>query len=297
MTATAHPKWIPSWPPIATFLVALPANLHYPGQPRREFLLSTTKRLRTKGVHLRKSHSTFARRRSQLIPVLGDAVPVARNGRSTLGERVYQALKRDIIRGLFPAGEALGEKALALRYKGSRTPVREAAVRLQQESLLRIVPNRGYFVSSMTISWLNEIYEFRAAVEGACAELAAKKANDPKLLDELTHLAQSEYETNDRSSYEKFIQADTALHIGIARLTRNPMLVRAVSDMRCHMERVMYAAIDIGYYGEAPVQEHSEIIQAIRRHDADVARRLMYDHILQSRGKVLRLASGDHRVP
>lgn len=219
-----------------------------------------------------------------------------RNKRSSLGERVYHALKRDIIRGLYPAGEALGEKDLAKRYKGSRTPVREAAVRLQQESLLRIVPNRGYFVNAMTISWLNEIYEFRAAIEGACAELAARKGNDPKLLEELTSLAQTEYETRDRLSYERFIKADTALHIGIARLTRNPMLVRAVSDMRCHMERVMYAAIGIGYYGEAPVQEHSEIVKAIRGHDGDSARRLTYDHILQSRGKVLQLASGDHQV-
>jgi DNA-binding GntR family transcriptional regulator len=209
---------------------------------------------------------------------------------------VYQGLKHDIVRGVYAAGEALGEKALAQRYKGSRTPVREAAVRLQQENLLRIVPNRGYFVSSMTIAWLNEIYEFRAAVEGACAELAARKGNDPKLLDELTRLAQTEYETHDRLSYERFIRADTALHIGIARLTRNPMLVRAVSDMRCHMERVMYAAIDIGYYGEAPVQEHSEIIRAIRHQDDDLARRLMYEHIIQSRRKVLRLASGDHHL-
>jgi GntR family transcriptional regulator, rspAB operon transcriptional repressor len=220
-----------------------------------------------------------------------------RNGRSTLGERVYRALKRDIIRGLYPTGEALGEKALAKRYKGSRTPVREAAVRLQQENLLRIVPNRGYFVSSMTISWLNEIYEFRAAIEGACAELAARKGNDQELLDELTRLARTEYEVRDRASYEHFIKADTALHIGIARLTRNPMLVRAVSDMRCHMERVMYAAIDIGYYGEAPVQEHGEIIKAIRQHDADLARKLAYEHIIQSRGKVLSLASGYREAP
>jgi len=210
---------------------------------------------------------------------------------------VYQALKHDIVRGHYKAGEALGEKELAQRYKGSRTPVREAALRLQQENLLRIVPNRGYFVSSMTLDWLNEIYEFRAAIEGSCAELAARKANDPKLLDELTRLAQSEYETNDRVTYEKFITADTALHIGIARLTRNPILVRAVADMRCHMERIMYAAIDIGYYGEAPVTEHSEIIRAIRHQEDELARRLMYEHIIQSRRKVLRLASGDHRFP
>ncbi len=249
--------------------------------------------------HARKVRRTKSRRAVASRRAHGrfrDPSVNTQNGRSTLSERLYQGLKRDIIRGVYPPGEALGEKDLAKRYKSSRTPVREAAVRLQQENLLRIVPNRGYFASSMTINWLNEIYEFRAAIEGACAELAARKGNDEKLADELARLAQTEYETRDRASYERFIKADTAFHIGMARLTRNPMLVRAVSDMRCHMERVMYAAIGIGYYGEAPVKEHSEIVQAIRSHDAELARRLMYEHIIQSRAKVLRLAYGESSI-
>ena len=54
----------------------------------------------------------------------------------------------------------------------------------------------------------------------------------------------------------------------------------------------MFAAIDIGYYGEVPAREHTEILEAIRRRDAAAARKLMYDHIVGSKDKVLRLASG-----
>ncbi len=214
------------------------------------------------------------------------------NGRGTLSERLYQAFKRDIIRGIHPPGEALGEKGLAKRYKSSRTPVREAAVRLEQENLLRIIPNRGYFASSMTIGWLNEIYEFRASVEAACAELAARKYTDERLLEELYELGRSKWDTHDRETYEKFIQTDTTFHIGLARLSHNSLMVRTVSDVRCHMERIMYAAIGIGYYGEAPTREHIEILDAVRRHDGDAARCLMQNHILQSRAHVLRLATG-----
>ncbi len=258
--------------------------------------MRSSKQATTRVVRRSKAASSRSSGRSSLTPVIAELTAFAQNGRSSLSERIYQALKRDIIRGFYPPEEALGEKELAKRYKGSRTPVREAAVRLQQENLLRIVPNRGYFVSSITMGWLNKIYEFRAAIEGACAELAARKHNDAKLLGELQLLAQTEYKTNDRASYERFIEADTSFHIGIARLTRNPMFVRAVSDMRCHMERVMFAAIDIGYYGEAPVQEHLAIVNAIRQGEADLARRLAYEHIIQSRGKVLRLASGSDEV-
>jgi len=58
---------------------------------------------------------------------------------------------------------------LAARYQGSRTPVREAIMRLQQDNLVRIIANKGYFVAQLTIQELNEIYEFRTEVESLCA--------------------------------------------------------------------------------------------------------------------------------
>jgi len=215
--------------------------------------------------------------------------------RNSLGERVYRALKRDIISCNFLPGAALSEKALARRYKGSRTPVREAAVRLQQERLLRIVPNRGYFVSPITLRELNEVYEYRCAVECAAAELAARKGADPELLEELTVLARTPFRSQDRKSCMAFIQADTAFHVGIARLSRNQMLERAVSEARCQMERIMYAAIDIDYYGEFPLREHMQILDAIRGYNSQLARECMFDHIIQSKDKVLRLASSNPR--
>ena len=215
-----------------------------------------------------------------------------RRASGSLSARVYQALKSDIIRGVFQPGEALSEKDLAKRYRGSRTPVREAAVRLQQENLMQIVANRGYFISQITIQNVNEIYDFRAAVEGASAELAAQSNWEQGLLDKLALLGQTEYRANDRASYVHFIEADTEFHTGIAQLTRNPLLVRAVADMRCQMERIMYASIDVGYYGELPTREHSEILEAIQKRDPQLARKRMCEHIYISKDKVLRVASG-----
>jgi DNA-binding GntR family transcriptional regulator len=175
---------------------------------------------------------------------------------ATLSEKIYRALKRDIIRGLYLPGEALGERDLTERYKGSRTPVREAAVRLQNERLLRIVPNRGYFVSPITLQILNDVYEFRAAVESAAAELAAAKGASPEMLKKLEPLVDVSCTQQDRKSCVSFIEADTAFHVGIARLARNQMLIQAVSEARNQTERIMYAAIDIHYYGELPGREY-----------------------------------------
>jgi DNA-binding GntR family transcriptional regulator len=206
-----------------------------------------------------------------------------------LSVKVYNAMKRDIIRGVHPPGEPLNEKDLAKQYKASRTPVREAALRLQEERLLRIVPNRGYFVSPITLQELTDIYEYRAAVECAAAELAARKATDSELLHKLVALAETSYQPDSIESYMEFIEADTIFHVGIARLSRNQMLIRAVNESRCQMERIMYAAIDIHYFGEVPTREHQAIMKAIVEHNPDAARRHMYDHIVQSKSKVLRL--------
>lgn len=210
---------------------------------------------------------------------------------TTLSEKVYFAFKRDIIHGIFQPGQALSEKDLAKRYKASRTPVREAAVRLQNDRLLRIVPNRGYFVAQITLQVLNDIYEFRCAVECAAAELAALKGGSVEALKRLRDLAQASCSPDDRRSCVRFIEADTAFHVGIALMARNQMLLQAVNEARSQMERIMLAAIDIHYYGERPGGEHREILGAIQDRDARRARQIMHDHIMQSKDKVLGVAS------
>lgn len=234
--------------------------------------------------------------RSTTRPPVKSSRPEGANTTSTLSEKVYGAFKRDIIHGVYQPGESLSEKDLAIRYKGSRTPVREAAVRLQNERLLSIVTNRGYFVSQIGIQDVNDIYEFRAAVEGACAELAAQKSSGNGSIEKLEELAQTTYKVDDRASYVQFIEADTEFHMGIALITRNPLLIRAVADMRSQMERIMFAAIDGGYYGELPMREHCDIIEAIQNRDPQLARKRMCDHIYISKDKVLRMASGGSRL-
>ncbi|HXW17174.1 MAG TPA: GntR family transcriptional regulator, partial [Candidatus Acidoferrales bacterium] len=232
-----------------------------------------------------KGHRSTWAAASALLPPFSSTPSPA----STLSEKVYRAFKRDIIHGVYQPGEALSEKDLAERYKGSRTPVREAAVRLQNERLLRIVPNRGYFVSQITLQVLNDIYEFRCAVECAAAELAAVKGTDPELLRKLAELSQVTCSPDDRESCSQFIEADTAFHVTVARLSRNQMVVQAVSEARSQMERIMFAAIDINYFGEAPGREHREILKAIQDRDPESARQQMYEHIMQSKDKVLGL--------
>jgi DNA-binding GntR family transcriptional regulator len=244
---------------------------------------------------LRKKESSQRLVRREHLKLAGRHAGIRETSTDSLSKRVYLALKRDIITGVHPSGEALSEKDLAERYRSSRTPVREAAVRLQQDHLLKIIPNRGYFITKISVQDLTDLYDYRAAVECACAELAAMKGMNPALLERLEALANTAYTINDRACYENFIWKDTDFHLGIAQLARNHLLLQAVEAARCQMERIMFAAIDIGYYGEFPGREHRGILDAIKNRDSRTARQLMYDHIFGSRDKVLKLASGNPR--
>jgi len=217
-----------------------------------------------------------------------------------LSERVYQALKRDIVTGVLRPGDAVTEKDLAGRYNSSRTPVREAALRLEEQNLLRNVPNRGYFVTHLTVKDLNDIYEYRLSIECTCAELAAGKGVPGSNLLELNKLASRRSRPDSRTSFEEFIAADTAFHVHLARLTRNPLLVRAISEMRCQMERILFAGIDAldtsYYYGDLPVHGHQGILRAIKEGKAKLARKLMHEHIMSAKEEVIQMVHDGSRL-
>ena len=224
-------------------------------------------------------------------PMVGSQEP-----RPSLTDRVYAALKKDIITCVLRPGQAFTEKDLTERYSTSRTPVRQAAVRLQEEDLVRIVANRGYFVSQLTIQGMNDIFEFRAAVESACAELlcgARISRPDMSALEVAAHVP-----ARRDGQLTAFVEADTAFHVGIARLTRNALSVRAVAQMRAHTERIMYAAadlVDTKFYREVPAREHMAILHAITRNDPERARELMRKHIIGGKKQILELARRDLR--
>jgi len=215
----------------------------------------------------------------------------------TLTEQVYSALKEDIISGALRPGQAFTEKELTQRYKASRTPVREAALRLQEEELVRIVANRGYFVTQLTIQGMNDVYEYRAVIECACAELLCGYKFPRQALAALETAAR--FRAEREGQFRAFVEADTAFHVGLARLTQNALLLKAVAQMRVQTERIMFAAaekIDLRYYGELPSREHLAILRAIVRADHELARRLMREHIIGGKNKVLELARRDLRV-
>lgn len=208
--------------------------------------------------------------------------------KTPLTERVYKGLRRDIITGYFKPGDGLTEQMLAKRYSSSRTPVRQAAARAMQENLLRFLPNKGYFVNQISIDQLSELFQFRSIIESACAELAAKREHKPEVMNRLGSVAAVKHERGNRKSYVRFIEADHEFHVGVARLTRNAFMVRAVEEMRDSVDRLLYLSLYVGDYA-IYLDGHEDIFSAIRQRNPALARKRMLSHVLQAKAKVLEL--------
>src|SRR3569833_231466 len=110
-----------------------------------------------------------------------------RRERTTSAKAIYRDLQQQIVTMTLKPGTALGEQMLADRYGVSRTPVREAVIRLSEERLVDVLPQQGTFVSRLDIALIPEAVVIRQALEGATVQEAARVATaaDINLLDDV----------------------------------------------------------------------------------------------------------------
>jgi DNA-binding GntR family transcriptional regulator len=194
-------------------------------------------------------------------------------------ERVYQALRHDILALSIAPGTVLVERGLASRFAVSKTPIREALALLQRDGLVDALPRRGYLVTPVTVRDVHELFELRAALEGAAAELAAVRITADELgaLERL--LTPPEIPTG-REALARLLTRNRAFHTAIAHASRNGRLVAVIGQTLDEMTRL----IAIGYEPGS----HDVILEALRSGNGERARRAVVDHVLMTQERVLK---------
>lgn len=207
----------------------------------------------------------------------------SRGGGRSKKERVYHALRREILTLALAPGQVLVEGAVARRFGVSKTPVREALALLQQDGLVETLPRRGYLVTGITVRDVHELFEVRAALEGAAAELAATRIT-PAELTELEALLVPPQASVDRQALRRHLEGNRRFHVGIARASRNQRLTRLVGRTLDEMTRLIAMGYETG--------EHAELIAALRSGDGHRARAALVNHILVTQERVLKRETG-----
>ncbi|MGW6688638.1 GntR family transcriptional regulator [Streptomyces sp. NPDC054961] len=208
----------------------------------------------------------------------------------TAAERVYQHVKQGVLERRYEGGTLLTEGELAASVGVSRTPVREALLRLETEGLLKLYPKKGALVLPVSVQEIADVIETRLLVE----EFTVRRAvpAPPGLLDRLAELVAEQRRLGAAGELGAMMAADRAFHAEIVRSAGNQILCRLYDQMRDRQLRMGVALLHAHPERvERTLAEHAEILEALRAGDAETAAAAVRAHV----GRVAELVRGSAR--
>ena len=214
---------------------------------------------------------------------------VARRGgrprAATASSRIYTELRADLVSLKRRPGEPISEAEIALAYGVSRTPVREAILKLSDEGLLDVFPQSGIFVSRIPLAALPEAIIIRKALEATTARFAATLASASQILG-LHAVLQRQREADAAGDRAVFHQADEAFHAAIADVAGYPGIWTLIQQVKVHVDRFRQLTLpQQGRMGQV-IAEHEAILAAIEAHDPAAAGTAMEKHLERLLGDI-----------
>lgn len=209
-------------------------------------------------------------------PVVTAAEPAAKQ--PPAAERVYTHVKRAVLDRSYEGGTLLSEGELAEAVGVSRTPVREALLRLEAEGLLKLYPKKGALVLPVSAQEIADVVETRLLVERhAVMKLEPAPAHLLSRLEELLDEQRVHAATGDLAA---FAMADRSFHAEIVRAAGNRIMSHLYDQLRDRQLRMGVATMhaDPGRIAKN-ITEHTEILDALRAGDAGVAAALVERHV------------------
>ncbi len=195
-----------------------------------------------------------------------------------LNQRAYDEIRRRILDGEFLPASPISEYQLAAELNISRTPVREAIKRLEEEGLMWSIPNKGTFIAELSAHDIMEIYQVREGLEGMAARIAAEQMleKDILLLEKEIELL---HELEFTGRVEEIFQCDIRLHKLIIASTQNIRLGKILTMLDAQMHRVRLIFSQSPDWTQAVIQEHTTLVEKIKGHDGKGAENAMVRHL------------------
>ena len=213
-----------------------------------------------------------------------------------LKDSVYLKLRQEIVTATLPPGYVLREAELAARFGVSKTPLREAFVRLEKDGFVQIAPYRSAVVTGYSQQDLREIYEVRELLEGQCAREAAVSiaTEDLAALNRIVRDSGAAFEAGDTGRLTALLdEFDVVLYTQ----SRNSRITAMLENIRDHVTRIGRLTVAIPGRMGTSVREHEAIYEAIVQRDGPRAETLMRQHILSVMADQLASLGPDSVLP
>ncbi len=208
---------------------------------------------------------------------------------------VYRRLRADILSCHLRPGSQIQERQLAERFQVSKSPIRDALLKLEEQNLIEILPRKGYRVKPISIADAREIYEMRMILERECVARVVDLATDEAVrdLDRYREMPGLDVELAD------WIEYNRSFHAAIAEASGNSRLARAAREVIEQFDRFTYTSVaQSGPHGRAQFgAEHVALIDALQKRDKRQALAIARDHVDASRRRVLETLENPTIVP
>lgn len=188
-------------------------------------------------------------------------------------DMVYAVLHEAILSGILSPGQRLREESFAALFSVSRTPVREALVRLEATGVAHRVPRRGLIVGQITPQEIVEVYVVRETIDGLASYLAAQYATPG----DVAHLASINDEFTraaERGDANEMARLNLEFHTAVALAARNSLLLQFIEHIHRLVRRFPGTTFQHPGRAMSAVEEHEQLIAAIRAGDAERARQI-----------------------
>jgi DNA-binding GntR family transcriptional regulator len=215
-------------------------------------------------------------------------------GEPVAAEAIYATLRRAILSGVLVPGEHLGEVQLGKLFNRSRTPVREAILRLESERLTERSARRGFSVGRMTREEVLEVYAVRGVLDGLAARLAALGIL-PTEIEHLRWINEQIREATSAQNFQRLLNLNIDFHEAICRASRNSMLMQFTGQIHDWVRRFPTTTLSHPGRAATAVLEHDALLDALARRDPESAERTArahMEHAMQAR--VSMLQAGAH---
>jgi DNA-binding GntR family transcriptional regulator len=215
--------------------------------------------------------------------------------RTALGRNVsrateaYTIIRHKIFTAELSPGRAVSEYQLADNLGFSRTPVREALKRIENEGLIHSLPGRGTFVAETSLQDIVEIYVVRSLLEPFAARVAATQMseNDIQSLEREVDAARMAAQ---KSKFDEAFDLDIRLHKSIVAATRNSRINQILRQLDDQVHRIRVLAPRTPGRLVKTIDEHQAIVEALAAHDPSAAEQAMRDHLAAAQANAIRVA-------
>ena len=198
--------------------------------------------------------------------------------RANTSALIYQTLRGEIVSLQRRPGEPIVEKDISAQFGVSRTPVREAVLRLASERLIEIVPQFGTFVARIPLDALSEAIVIRKALEEVTVRRAAEHATRAQVAGLRANL-DLQREVVAAGNFDAFRKADDALHAMFAEIAGFPGIWAVVQAQKIQVDRYCHLTLPKPGRMARLIREHTAICKAIREGDADRATKELHVHL------------------